>query len=146
MTGSGGSSRVCAWASSVGLLVLGLVSFLGAMSLLHPATNPVSEAAPQFQASVFQGTALAAVLFFLAEAVAWRWSAPAGGWRWGWLAIGASFLLLGAPLVWGALLEEATPLALRTRGFRLGIGGLWAALGLAGCALPFARRGPKPPV
>ena len=116
------------------------------MSLLRPATNPVSEAAPQFQVSILQGTALAAVLFFLAEAVAWRWSAPAGGWRWGWLLIGASFLLLGAPLVGGILIEEATPLALRTRGFRLGIGGLWAALGLAGCALPFARRNPKPPV
>ena len=147
MTGSSGSgARIGTWASSVGLLVMGLVSFFGAVGLLRPATNPISDAAPRFQASVYQGTALAAVFFFLAEAVASRWSAPAGGWRWGWLLIGASFLLLGAPLVWGALLEEATPLALRTRGFRLGIGGLWLALGLAGCAVPFARRGPKPPV
>ena len=73
--------RFAAWAASLAFLTAGLVSALGAMSLLRPATNPVSEAAPGFQASVVQGTALAAVLFFLAEAVAWRWSAPAGGWR-----------------------------------------------------------------
>ena len=125
--------------------MLGLVSWLGSISLVRPATNPISDAAPQFQASVFQGTALAAVLFFLAEAVAWRWSAPAGGWRWGWLAIGAVFVLLGTPLLFGAL-QDSGPLGGRTRSFRMGLGALWLALGMAGCALPFARRGPKRPV
>lgn len=137
--------RFAAWAASIAFLMAGLVSALGAMSLLRPATNPVSEAAPGFQASVFQGTALAAVLFFLAEAVAWRWSAPAGGWRWGWLAIGAFFVVLGAPLLFQAL-QDASPLGGRTRSFRMGIGALWLALGIAGCALPLARRGPKPSV
>lgn len=126
--------------------MLGLVSFLGAASLLHPATNPVSDAAPRFQASVFQGTAMAVLLLVLSEVAARRWSAPAGGWRWGWLPIGAFFLLLGAPLLLGALLEDATPLAARTRGFRLAIGGLWVALGLAGWAIPLIRRGRKPVV
>jgi hypothetical protein len=126
-------------------LVLGLFSFLGAVSFLRPATNPVSDAAPQFQASVFQGTALAAVFFFLAEVVAWRRSAPAGGWTWGWLLVGTFFLLVGVPVLFEAL-RDTSPLGLRTRGFRLGIGGLWLALGLAGCAVPITRRGSKRPV
>jgi hypothetical protein len=138
-------SRLGAWTISIACLALGIVSFLGAISLLRPATNPVSDAAAGFQAGVFQGTALAAVLFFFAEVAAWRWSAPAGGWRWAWLVIGAFFLLLGGSLLVEALPDQS-PLGGRTRGFRLGIGGLWTALGIAGCALPFAQGGPKPPV
>jgi hypothetical protein len=137
--------RFAAWAASIAFLTAGLVSALGAMSLLRPATNPMSEAAPGFQASVFQGTALAALLFFLAEAVASRWSAPEGGWSWGWVAIGSLFLLVGAAVLLEALLDS-TALAGRTHGFRLGIGGLWAALGLAGCAVPMTRRVPRRPV
>ena len=137
--------RVAAWAASIAFLTAGLVYALGAVSLLRPATNPMSEAAPQFQASAFQGTALAAILFFLAEAVASRWSAPEGGWRWGWVAIGSFFLLVGAPLLFGAL-QDSTPIAGGVRGFRLGIGGLWVALGLAGCAVPMTRRATKRPV
>lgn len=135
-----------AWALSLASLVAGLVSALGSVSLLRPATNPVSDAAPGFQASVFQGTAVAVLLLVVSEAAARRWSAPAGGWRWGWFPIGASFLLLGAPLLLGALLEDATRLAARTRGFRLGIGGLWVALGLAGWAIPLIQRWAKRPV
>jgi len=137
--------RFAAWAASVAFLAGGLVSALGAVSVLRPATNPISDAAPQFQAGVFQGTALAAVFFFLAEAVASRWSAPAGGWTWGWLLVGAFFLLVGVPVLFEAL-QDSSPLGLRTRGFRLGIGGLWLALGLVGCAVPMTRRGPKRPV
>jgi hypothetical protein len=138
-------NRFGAWMVSVGCLVLGIVSFLGASSLLRPATNPMSDAAGGFQASLFQGTALAAVLFFIAEVAASRWSAPAGGWRWAWVMIGALFLLLGVPLLVEALADTG-PLGARTRPFRLGIGGLWVALGIVGCAFPFAARGPKPPV
>ena len=138
-------TRLAAWTVSLAFLVGGLVCALGAVSLLRPATNPIGDAAPQFQAGIFQATALAAVFFFLAEVVASRWSAPAGGWMWGWLLVGAFFLLVGVPVLFEAL-QDSSPLGLRTRGFRLGIGGLWMALGLAGCAVPMTRRGPKRPV
>jgi hypothetical protein len=126
--------------------VAGLAAALASTSFLNPATNPVSDAAAGFQAGVFQATAAAVVLFLVSEAAARRWSAPAGGWRWGWLVIGALFLILGTSLVLGATLEEASPLAERTRAFRLGIGGLWMALGLAGCALAVRARGARPEV
>jgi hypothetical protein len=43
--------RAVAWALSVGLLALGVLALLTSVSLLRPATNPMSDAAPRFQAS-----------------------------------------------------------------------------------------------
>ncbi len=138
-------TRFAAWTVSLAFLVGGLACALGAVSLTHPATNPVSNAAGRFKASVFQGTALGVLLLFLAEVAARRWSAPAGGWRWAWLLIGAFFLLLGVPLLVAAL-RDATPLGVRIQSFRLGLGALWLALGIASCAIPLVRRRPRAPV
>ena len=138
--------RVAAWAVSIGLLALGVMTLLTATSLLRPATNPISGAAPRFQASVIEGTLIAAALLLLSEIAARRWSAPAGGWKAGWFLIGALFLVLGLPLVLDAMQEE-TPLSRNTRGFRLGLGGLYVALGIASGAAAWAsRRRPDRPV
>jgi len=137
--------RIGAWTVSVGLLVLGMAALLGSASLLRPATNPISDAAERFQADVIVGTAVAAALLLLSEMAARRWSAPARGWKAGWFLVGALFLVLGTPLLLDAL-QEGGPLGRRTLRFRLGMGGLYVALGVASCVVAAARRRSKPPV
>ena len=138
--------RVGAWVTSAGLLALGIWMLMGSVAFLRPATNPIGDAAPDFQTDVILGTLVAVGILILSELAARRWSAPAGGWRWGWFLIGGEFLILGTPLLLEAALEDSTPLAERTRAFRLAIGGLWVALGIAACAVPAARRREKAPV
>jgi hypothetical protein len=137
--------RLAAWAVSGALLALGMASLLASESFLRPATNPMSDAAPRFQAAMLQGTLLAALLLVLSELAARRWSAPAGGWKAGWFLVGAVFLILGTPLFL-SVFEEATALSRRTSTFRLGMGGLYLALGIAACAVAAVRRGSKPGV
>jgi hypothetical protein len=133
--------RIGAWVVSIGLLVMGMASLLAAASLIRPATNPMSMAAPRFQVSMLFGTLLAAFLLLLSEVAARRWAAPAGGWRWGWFLIAAPFLLLGVPLLLGGLGGSGS-LHRRTVGFRLGIGGIYVMFGLASvrAALAGMRR------
>ena len=133
--------RFGAWVVSVGLLVMGMAALLAASSLLRPATNPMSLAAPRFQVSMLFGTLLAALLLILSEVAARRWSAPAGGWRWGWFLIAAPFLLIGTPLLLGGL-GGGGSLHRRTVGFRLGMGGIYVLFGLASvrAALAGVRR------
>jgi len=134
--------RFVAWAVSVTLLVLGMGVLLASASLLKPATNPISDAAPRFQSSVLVGTLVAALLLLLSEAAARRLSAPPRGWKAGWFMVGAVFFFLGAPLVMGTLegvalsreYPAAWTLVRRTLRFRLGMGGLYLALGIASCA------------
>ena len=138
--------RLGAWAVSLALLLMGIMTLLGASSLLRPATNPMGEASQRFQASLLQGTLVAVALLVLSEIAARRWSVPAGGWKAGWFLIGGVFLTLGLPLVLDAMQEETT-LSRKTRGFRLGTGGLYVALGFASGVVALAsRRRPNRPV
>jgi len=135
--------RFVAWVVSVFLLVLGMGVLLASASLLLPATNPMSDAAPRFQSSMLVGTLVAAGLLLLSEAAARRLSAPARGWKAGWFLVGALFFWLGTPLAMSAL--EGGTLARRTLRFRLGMGGLYLALGIASCAGALASRARSKP-
>lgn len=137
--------------ASVALFGLGMAVLTASASLLMPATNPVSDAAPRFQSSMLAGTLLAALLLGLSEVAArWLWG-PARGWYAAWVVAGAAFLFLGAPLVVGALegvalsreYPAASALARRTLGFGLGLGALYLALGIASVALAWRRWRPR---
>ena len=132
-------NRPLAWAVSISLMLMGLVSVLFASSLTRPATNPMSDAAPLFQANMIQGTLAAAIFFVLAEAAARRWSAPVGGWKAWWLLVSALFLMPGTPLLVSAF-EAATPLSRRTVVFRFVMGAIDFVLGMAALSAAAATR------
>jgi hypothetical protein len=137
--------RLARAAAASALFGLGVLSLLYSTSLLMPATNPVSDAAPAFRRDAWTATASGVGLLALAAALARPSSSLS--WRLAWAAAGFLILAPGALLLasvaaaWLGI--EGAPSRSTATSFTLSFGAAHAVLGAACLLLAWARRRPR---